>query len=112
MDGSDPTPAVNDFFARYQETFGELPTSSLALLGYSTVEAFKIAAETANSLDGDKLAEALDSLGPLDILVGETEYDENTHFVLTRPMAIMQHQNGVKSLLEYRAVKTPPKLPF
>ena len=43
--GNDPDPKINDFVRRYTELYGMAPISSHAMVGYSQVAAWALAAE-------------------------------------------------------------------
>ena len=109
MYGDDPRPEVNAFFERYRSKFGA-PDSSFPLNGYSVVEAFKIAAERAGSLDNDAVLAELNKFDKQSLLWGATTFTPDMHIDLVHPMAIIQIQNGKGSHADTLTVKDPPPL--
>ena len=89
--GDDPRPEVNDFFERYRAKYGE-PETSFPLNGYSVVQAFKIAAERAGSLDSDAVLAELNKFDAGAAALGATTFTEEMHVDLVHPMAIIQIQ--------------------
>ncbi len=94
MYGTDPRPAMRDFFTAYQAKFGHLPTQSNALTGYSVIEAWVRAVERAKSLDTDKVRRALDMFKGEPLLVGPTTFTSQVHINDRRDMVIMQVDAG------------------
>jgi branched-chain amino acid transport system substrate-binding protein len=107
--GDDPRPEVNDFFKRYREKYGE-PESSFPLNGYSMVQAVKIAAERAGSLDTEAVLAELNKFTKQPLLWGATTFTPETHIDLVHPMTIVQIQNGKGSFADQITVEDPPKL--
>ena len=109
MYGDDPRPEVNAFFERYRSKFGA-PDSSFPLNGYSVVEAFKIAAERAGSLDNDAVLAELNKFDKQSLLWGATTFTPDMHIDLVHPMAVIQIQNGKGSHADTLTVEDPPAL--
>ncbi len=109
MYGDDPRPEVNDFFERYRAKYGE-PETSFPLNGYSVVEAIKIAAERAGSLESDAVLAELNKFDKQPLLWGATTFTEEMHIDLVHPMAIIQIQDGKGSFAELLTVEDPPEL--
>jgi branched-chain amino acid transport system substrate-binding protein len=107
--GDDPRPGVNDFFERYRAKYGE-PETSFPLNGYSVVQAFKIAAERAGSLDSDAVLAELNKFDKEPLLWGATTFTEEMHIDLVHPMAIIQIQDGKGSFADLLTVEEPPEL--
>ncbi len=59
--GDDPDAEVNAFFKRFETKFNRKADVSYGLRGYSIVQAWAIAANKANSLEGSKVAAVLDT---------------------------------------------------
>src|SRR5580700_803807 len=59
--GDDPDPEVNGFFKRFEAKYGKKADVSYGLRGYAAVQAWAEAANKAGSLDGAKVAAALDA---------------------------------------------------
>jgi branched-chain amino acid transport system substrate-binding protein len=94
MYGTDPRPAMRNFFAAYRTKFGSLPTQSNALTGYSVVEAWARAVERAQSLDTAKVRQALDSFRGEPLRVGPTSFTPRVHINDQRDMVVMQIDGG------------------
>jgi branched-chain amino acid transport system substrate-binding protein len=92
--GDDPDPDVKDFFARYQKEYGQRSDASYSLRGYSEIQAWAKAAETAKSFDADKIAAALDAFKDEKLVVGPTTYSPELHIQVSRPMTLVQSQGG------------------
>ncbi len=107
--GDDPRPEVNEFFARYRDKYGE-PESSFPLNGYSVVEAIKIAAERAGSLESDAVLAELNKFDKQALLWGATTFTEEMHIDLVHPMAVIQIQGGKGSFADLITVEDPPEL--
>jgi branched-chain amino acid transport system substrate-binding protein len=107
--GDDPRPAVNDFFKRYRDKYGE-PESSFPLNGYSVVQAIKVAAERAGSLDSDAVLAELNKFNKQPLLWGATTFTPDMHIDLVHPMAVIQIQNGKGSFADLITVEDPPEL--
>jgi branched-chain amino acid transport system substrate-binding protein len=107
--GDDPRPEVNEFFARYRDKYGE-PESSFPLNGYSVVEAIKIAAERAGSLESDAVLAELNKFDKQPLLWGATTFTDEMHIDLVHPMAVIQIQGGKGSFADLITVEDPPEL--
>ena len=92
--GDDPDASVKDFFDRYQKEYGQRSDVSYSLRGYSAVQAFAKAAEKAGSFDADKVAAVLDTFKDEPLVIGPTTYTSDLHIQTTRPMTIVESQNG------------------
>lgn len=82
------------------------------MTGYSVVQAFKAAAEKADSLDGKKVAAALETFKDQPLLIGPTTFSTDLHIDLTRPILIMEVQDGKTSVVESYKLAQPPKVTF
>jgi branched-chain amino acid transport system substrate-binding protein len=103
--GDDPDPAVKDFFARYQKEYGQRSDASYSLRGYGAVQAFAKAAEKAGSFDADKVSAALNSFKDEPLVLGPTTYSPELHIQTTRPLTIVQSQDGKFSFVTRIAPK-------
>ncbi len=92
--GDDSNPEIKDFFERYQKEYGKRSDASYSLRGYSAIQAFAKAAEQAKSFDADKVAGALNTFKNEDLVIGPTTYTPELHIQTTRPMTIVQSQDG------------------
>lgn len=107
--GDDVRADVNAFFERYRAKFGE-PESSFPLNGYSLVQAIKIAAERAGSLETEAVLAELNKFTKQPLLWGETTFTPETHIDLVHPMTVVQIQNGKGSFADQITVADPPAL--
>jgi branched-chain amino acid transport system substrate-binding protein len=106
--GDDPRPEVNEFIKKFTELHGNHPSTAHTLTGYSLVQAIKVAAERAGSVEPDAIKAEFEKFSNEPLLVGPTSFDAKTHINYTRPMVIMQVQNGKHSAVEMQA---PEKIP-
>lgn len=106
--GDDPRPEVNTFISDFKAAYGNHPATAHTLTGYSAIEAIKVAAERAKSMDSDKIKAEFEAFKNEPLLVGPTSFDAKTHINFMRPMAIMQVQDGKHSFVE---MHTPEKIP-
>lgn len=98
--GDDPRAEVNEFFAKEERKTGTPPVTSFDMTGYALGEALARAIGTAGSLDGEALADALETLRDEPLLVGPTTFTAESHLNGVRPMAIIEVQDGKFSFLE------------
>lgn len=104
--GDDPDPDVNAFFQRYEAEYGQKSDASYPLRGYSVLQAWARAVERAGSLEADAVAAVLDTFTDEPLAIGPTTYTPELHIATTRPMTIIQAQNGVFSAVGKFAAKT------
>lgn len=107
--GDDPRAEVNEFFARYREKYGE-PETSFPLNGYSVVQALKIAAERAGSLDNDAVLAELNQFRKQPLLWGATSFEPEMHIDRFHPMTLIQIQDGEGSYAATIGIDDPPEL--
>ena len=108
--GDDPRPFANEFFKRLEEKTGQPVSSSLAMAGYSVIEAFKLAIERANSVDGDAVLAELNKFKNEPLAVGPTTYNEEVHISLDRPYAIVGITGGKGHFVDLLGLPEPPAL--
>ena len=107
--GDDPDAEVNGFFKRFEAKYNKKADVSYGLRGYAAVQAWAIAAKQAGSLDGAKVAAALDTFDKKSLVIGPTTYTPKLHIQTTRPMAILQATNGkFASIGRFSVEKFPP----
>ncbi|TXL72783.1 ABC transporter substrate-binding protein [Vineibacter terrae] len=106
--GDDPRPDVNKFIAGFKALHGNHPSTAHTLTGYSVVQAIKIAAERAGSINSDAIKAAFEKFKDEKLLVGPTSFDAKTHINFMRPMVVMQVQDGKHSAV---SLHTPQKIP-
>jgi branched-chain amino acid transport system substrate-binding protein len=107
--GDDPDAEVNGFFKRFEAKYNKKADVSYGLRGYAAVQAWAIAAKQAGSLDGAKVAAALDTFDKKSLVIGPTTYTPKLHIQTTRAMAILQATNGkFASIGRFSVEKFPP----
>lgn len=105
--GDDPNPAANEFLAQTEPA----GASIYALFGHLIVETIAEAAERAGTLEGQALADAIETFDGFETLVGPTTYSETCHIPVGRPMAIIEIQGGEPSFIEYVTPQLIPDAP-
>jgi branched-chain amino acid transport system substrate-binding protein len=108
--GDDPDAEVNGFFKRFEAKYGKKADVSYGLRGYSAVQAWAAAANKAGSLEGSKVAAALDTFDKKPLVIGPTTYTSKLHIQTTRPMAILQATNGKFACVGRFTVESFPPL--
>ncbi len=106
--GDDPRAEVNKFIGDFNALHGNHPSTAHTLTGYSVIQAIKVAAERAGSIESDAIKAEFEKFKDERLLVGPTTFDDKTHINFMRPMVIMQVQGGKHSAVELR---TPEKIP-
>ena len=97
--GDDPRPEINEVLDKFIEMHGGPPATGQMYTGYAAIETWAQAVEKAGSLDGDAVREVLESYTDEPSLVGATTYTPDLHMSVTRPMTIMQVQEGKHSAI-------------
>lgn len=110
--GDDPNPEVNRVVKELTERLGERPSNSLALYGYATIQAIAAGVDAAGTTDGPELAAAFEEFSELPTIVGPVSFNSEEHMDLTRPLAVMQVNNGKHEFIEYRGPERKPELRF
>ena len=105
--GDDPNPKVTELLSAYKSLTGSDAATSGLVTGASSIEAFALAAEQAGSTNGADLAAALETFNNVDLTAGPTSFSPQLHVNVTRPMAVMQVQDGSHSFIEYRTAEQP-----
>ncbi|MGD9912965.1 MAG: ABC transporter substrate-binding protein [Rhizobiaceae bacterium] len=106
--GDDPRPDVNAFIKEFTELHGAHPSTAHTVTGWSVIQAIKVAAERAGSIESDAMKAEFEKFKDEPLLVGPTTFDATTHINFYRPMVIMQVQDGKHSAVE---LHTPEKVP-
>jgi branched-chain amino acid transport system substrate-binding protein len=104
--GDDTDKDVSDFFTRYEKEYGQRSDASYSLRGYSMIQAWAKAAEKAGSFEADKVAAVLDTFKDEKLVVGPTTFTPDLHIQTTRPMTIVQSQDGKFSFVDKISAKT------
>lgn len=97
--GDDPRPEINDVLKRFVEMHGAPPATGQMYTGYAAIQIWARAVEKAGTFDGDAVRQVLESYRDEPSLVGATTFTAELHMSVTRPMAIMQVQNGKRSTI-------------
>ena len=105
--GDDPNPKVTELLSAYKSLTGTDAATSGLVTGASSIEAFALAAEQAGSTNGADLAAALETFDNVELTAGPTSFSPQLHVNVTRPMAVMQVQDGSHSFIEYRTAEQP-----
>jgi branched-chain amino acid transport system substrate-binding protein len=92
--GTDPRPAMRNFFDTFKARYGRPPAQSNAVTGYSVIEAWSRAVTRAGSLDSAKVRAVLDTFKGEALLVGPTSFTRELHINDVRDMVIMQITGG------------------
>lgn len=87
----DPRPEVQSFVAGYQEQYGSVP-DALGMLGYEGANLLLNAINEANSLDVEKVREALASTKDFASVSGELSFDDDGNPV--KGIAVLQVSEG------------------
>jgi branched-chain amino acid transport system substrate-binding protein len=75
-------------------THQKVLSGSTAVSGYSVVQAFKIAAERAHSLDQTPVMKQLQKFRNVPLITGLTTFTKTVRQSLGRPMRVIKVQNG------------------
>jgi len=86
--GDDPRAKINDFVASYAAAYGSPPATSLALLGYAALQAYKIAAERAGSTDSQEVRAELEKFDGEQLIHGRWWFSPDLH-IQTRMSALI-----------------------
>lgn len=106
--GDDPRPEVNDFIETFRAEYGTRPVVANVITGYSAVQALKLAAERAGSLEPDALKAELEKFDAEPLLVGETTFNETDHISFDRPSVIIGVTDGQHAVVD---TVTPASVP-
>jgi branched-chain amino acid transport system substrate-binding protein len=98
--GDDPRPEIANFLTAYKERWNEEPSSSFAVLGYSTIEQWAYAVEKAKTTDSQAVLAVMNQYKDQPFTVGLTSYSDQLHIQIDRPQLIMKVENG-----SFRAVE-------
>ncbi|MGQ0503800.1 MAG: ABC transporter substrate-binding protein [Myxococcaceae bacterium] len=104
--GDDPDANINKMIQAYTARYKEAPFNSHALSGFATMQAFSLAAGRAKSVDNEQLKKAFESFKGEPTMIGATTFTPTVHIDHSRPMRIMQVQNGKNSFIK---LQTPQK---
>jgi branched-chain amino acid transport system substrate-binding protein len=108
--GDDPRESINEFFDRYEETYGERVCCSFALTGYSVIQAYAIAVERAGSFDSDAVLAEYNKFDNVQLIVGPTTFTPDLHINLERPQAVLGIKDGKGYFVDLIQLPEPPPL--
>jgi branched-chain amino acid transport system substrate-binding protein len=93
--GDDPNPKVNALVKQMEQvTHAKVLSGSTGVCGYSIIEALRIAAQRAGSIDNAAVNAQLQKFNKEPLLVGPTTFTATDRQSLGRPMRVIQVQNG------------------
>jgi branched-chain amino acid transport system substrate-binding protein len=104
--GDDPNPAVNKLVQQYVEAYGEQPSTTQAVMGYSIAQMLKEAIGKAKSTDGAAVAAQLDKLSNFPTMSGSVTYTATDHIPLNRELEIVRFTKGKPQFVQ----KVTPKV--
>jgi len=98
--GDDPREEIGKFLTAYKGRWNEEPTSSFAVLGYSSIEQWAHAVEKAETTESKAVLAVMNQYKDEPFTVGLTSYTDQLHIQINRPQLIMKVENG-----SFRAVE-------
>lgn len=98
--GDDPRPEIGKFLTAFKQRWNEDPTSSFAVLGYSTIEQWSRAVEKAGTTESQAVLAVMNQYKDEPFTAGLTSYTDQLHIQINRPQLIMKVENG-----SFRAVE-------
>jgi len=110
--GDDPDPEVNSFYQRVEDALGKPVDSSLAIGGYTAVQAYAAAVEKAGSTDGKAVAAALEQLVDYPTISGPVTYTATDHIIYGREMTVVGFFEGNGHFVERVLPENVPPYTF
>ena len=104
--GDDPNPAVNRLVQQYVETYGDQPSTTQAVMGYSIAQMLQEAIGKAKSTDGAAVAAQLNKLSNFPTMSGSVTYTATDHIPLNRELEIVRFTKGKPQFVQ----KVTPKI--
>lgn len=105
------SPDLDAFVSNYTEKFDAPPSTSYALLGYNMVLALAGALESADSLDGTVLRDALQDSGAVETPIGPVTYFSATcHKIIDMPLSVVKVSGGAVTFVEQHTINGVPNL--
>lgn len=104
--GDDPDATTNEFYKSYETEYGQRSDTSYSIRGYSLIQAWARAAEKAGSFDADEVAAVLDTFTDEPLAIGPTTFTPDLHIETSRPMTIIQSQDGKFSAVGKASAET------
>jgi branched-chain amino acid transport system substrate-binding protein len=107
--GDDPEEARKDFFTRFQKATGKPPVSAMyPMSGYAAVETLVAGIEDAGSIEGEKVAKAIETFKDRPLLMGPTTYTAECHVPVGRALLMTEYRDGEQRYLETVTPKDVP----
>lgn len=101
LNGKDPNPKVNDIVKRYEEKYGETPTTAYVLFGYSAIELWAKAVEKAGATDSAAVRKVLESFSSEPFLVGKYTFTDKLHIQNEATFQMLGIENGTYKSFGY-----------
>ena len=93
--GDDPNADVNTLVQRLQAANGGKPLqSAYGVLGYALIQIWEAAVKKAGTTDGPAVTHELETMGPIQSVVGPTLYSTHWHIAMDRYVTVMGITNG------------------
>lgn len=92
--GDDPRDTVNTFIKTWTAHYGAAPDSAYSVLGYSLIEQWASAVTRAGKTDSAAVIAQLEKFDAEPFTVGPTTYTHALHIQTSRPLLMMEVQNG------------------
>jgi branched-chain amino acid transport system substrate-binding protein len=105
--GDDSRPEVNELTKKYTDEFGDKPSNSGVLSGYSLVQAYATAVERAGSSDPEAVNAELQKFSDEELLI-PTTFTDSSH-ISVRENAIMKIEGGKYSFVKRRKPQEIPE---
>lgn len=110
--GDDPNPKVQELLAKHKEKFGEPPVSGQYVLGYALMEMWQEAIRRAGGTDPAAVRDAIDSFDKVELIMGPTSFNAETHMIHDWPLVIRKVTNGKPESLERQAPREIPEITY
>jgi branched-chain amino acid transport system substrate-binding protein len=108
----DPNEKVNEFAKAFRDTGQDTAQLAIGVVGYSAVEAYARAVESAQSFDTDKVRAELETFKDEPLLIGPTTFTDEIHGDIWRPVAIVEAKGGKNTFFAYHDTEKPPTPKF
>ncbi|MCW5623576.1 MAG: ABC transporter substrate-binding protein [Burkholderiales bacterium] len=102
---TDPNPANEEFFKRFEKRFGERPAVGQGITGYTVVQAWARAVEKAGSFDTNKVRAELEKFKDEPLIGGLTSFTPKLHTNVDRPMLIISVDGNKREALGYYDIR-------
>jgi branched-chain amino acid transport system substrate-binding protein len=110
--GDDPRPELNAFLKKFETKYGARPESAYSVLGYSLIEQWAKAVESAKTTKAEAVVAELEKFKDVPLTIGPTSYSKDLHVQVNRPLLIMEVQNGKHKSIEVWRNEIIPSMPL